>query len=130
MSNRLDHWERHLQDYLDSINSFEWGKTDCCMFSVGAVKAITGIDHGVDYQYNTEAGAAKVLLRHGGVEEIATKHLGASKLPSLARRGDIISFESGNGMALGVCIGVKIVAMQESGLTYFSMSKAIKAWSV
>lgn len=127
---RLDGWDRRLQEYLDGIGPFEWGKTDCCMFSVGAVLAITGTDHGKGYCYKTESGAAKVLLKHGGVEAIATKHLGEPKSPKLAQRGDIVSVDVGNGVALGVCIGAKIAAMQADGLTYLPMSQAIKAWSV
>ena len=127
---RLDGWERRLQEYLDGIGPFEWGKTDCCMFSVGAVLAITGTDHGKGYRYKTESGAGKVLLKHGGVEAIATKHLGEPKPPKLAQRGDIVSVDVGNGVALGVCIGAKIAAMQADGLIYLPMSQAIKAWSV
>ena len=36
---RVEGWESRLDEYLRGIGPFEWGKSDCCMFSVGAVKA-------------------------------------------------------------------------------------------
>lgn len=127
---RLDRWEIRLQNYLDNIGPFEWGKTDCCMFSVGAVEAVTGINHGQSYTYKTESEAKKMLIKTGGVEAVATKHLGEPKPSLLAQRGDIVLLNVGNGDTLGVCIGDKIAAMQADGLTYLPMSNAIKAWSV
>lgn len=127
---RLDGWERRLQVYLDGIGPFEWGKSDCCMFSVGAVWAITGVNHGVNYKYSTGLGAKKMLLKHGGVEAIATKHLGLPKSPLLANRGDVVSLKTGGEIALGICIGNKIAAMQADGLIYLPMTQSIKSWSV
>ena len=127
---RVEGWESRLDEYLRGIGPFEWGKSDCCMFSVGAVKATTGVDHGIGFDYTTKAGAAKVLKKAGGVEAIATKALGKHKSPLLAMRGDVVSFESGTGTALGVCVGPKFAAMQEAGLVFFSMTKALKSWSI
>lgn len=127
---RLDGWERRLDDYLLSIGPFEWGKRDCCMFVVGAVKAITGIDHSEKYNYHSAIEANKVLHENGGIEAIATSHFGKPKATLFCRRGDIVSLESGNGIALGICLGGKIAAMQADGLIYLPMSKAINGWSV
>jgi len=127
---KLQGWERNLQTYLSSIDEFEWGKTDCCMFAVGAVKVITGIDHGKAYKHKTQIGAAKLLAKHGGVEAIATKHLGNPKPATFAQRGDVVSFETEEGLALGICIGNRIAAMKADGLTFLPLFKSIKAWSV
>lgn len=128
---RLNGWERRLQEYLDSIGPFEWGKTDCCMFSLGRIcEILTGINHLTEYKYASATQAARILKRLGGIEALAQKHLGESKSPLQAQRGDIVMFDSGNGPALGVCIGAKIAAMQADGLIYLPMSQAIKAWSV
>ena len=116
--------------FLFSVGKFEWGTNDCCMFAVGAVKAITGVDYGAGYRYKTEKGAAKVLAKAGGVEAIATKCLGESISPLYAQRGDVVSFESGKGLALGICVGDKIAAMRENGLMFLPMSQALKGWSV
>lgn len=127
---RLPSWERNLQEYLSTINLFEWGKTDCCMFAVGAVKAITGIDHGTEYKHRTKLGAAKLLTKHGGVEAIAIKHLGNPKPATFAQRGDVVSFQTDEGLALGICIGTKIAAMKAEGLIFLPLFKSLKAWSV
>lgn len=128
---RLEAWESLLFKHLESIGPFEWGSNDCCMFAVGCVEAITGVNFGSEYVgYSTKFGASKVLYEHGGVDGIATKHLGEPKQSKLAKRGDIVMFDCGDGNALGVCLGVKIAAVSESGLMFISMNKAIKAWSV
>lgn len=127
---RLQSWEKHLDDFLCSVGAFEWGKTDCCMFAVGAVKAITGIDYGKDYEHRSKIGAAKLLSKHGGVEAIATKHLGEPKPAAFAKRGDVVSLDTGDGIALGICVGDKIAAMKEDGLTFLSSARTQKAWSV
>ena len=127
---RQEGWERRLQAYIDTVGPFEWGKTDCCMFTGGAVHVMTGQHFGEGYQYRTAAGAAKALARHGGVSAIATKYLGAPKSIKLAQRGDVVSFDAGEGIALGICVGDKIAAMQKGGLIFLPLSAAIKAWSV
>ena len=127
---RVEKWESRLDQYLREVGSFEWGKTDCCAFTVGAVKATTGIDHGIEYHYTTKVGAARLLKKAGGVEAIATKALGEPKSPLFAQRGDVVSFDGGMGTALGICIGTKLAAMQESGLIFLSMKQALKSWSV
>lgn len=127
---RLEGWERRLDDYLLSIGPFEWGKTDCCMFIVGAVKSMTGVNHGIKYNYKNAIEAHKILKQHNGVEAIATTHFGKPKAVLFCRRGDVVSIDSGNGIALGICLGGKIAAMQAEGLIYLPMSKAINAWSI
>jgi hypothetical protein len=128
---RLDGWESKLNDVISQSGVFEWGTNDCCMFAVRVVEAITGVDHGKPYRgYKTAKGAASRLLKHGGVEGIATKELGEPKFPLLARRGDVVSFETQNQIALGICAGDKIIAVSQAGLVSLSMREAIKAWSV
>lgn len=128
---RVDGWESKLNDVISQSSVFEWGTNDCCMFAVRVVEAITGIDHGKPYRgYKTERGAASRLLKHGGVEGIATKELGEPKSTLLAKRGDVVSFETQDQIALGICIGDKIVAVSKAGIVSLSMREAIKAWSV
>lgn len=128
---RKEGWESALNKHLETVGPFEWGTNDCCMFAVGCVEAITGVDYGKPYRgYKTKIGAARRLSDGNGVEGIATECLGKPKEPVKAKRGDVVMFDCGDGNALGVCLGVKIAAVSESGLMFVSMSKAIKAWSV
>lgn len=128
---RHQNWEHRLNEFLKSVGPFEWGSNDCCMFAVNAVEAMTGIDHGKPYVgYKTALGAARRLEKFGGVEGIATIELGEPKSIKMAKRGDVVSVENGKNIILGICVGVKIAAVSEDGLTFFSMSVAKNAWSV
>ena len=127
---RLEGWERRLQNYLANVGPFVWGQTDCCMFSFGVVNELTGRDLRKQYKHKTAQGAAKILAKIGGIEAGITSHFGEPKPPTQAKRGDLVSFETGNGIGIGVCIGAKIAAMQEGGLTFLPMSHAQRAWSV
>jgi hypothetical protein len=42
----------------------------------------------------------------------------------------VVSFDAGDGIALGVCIGAKIAAVGQDGLLMLPMNEAIQAWSV
>jgi hypothetical protein len=128
---RHQDWEKRLDDFLKNVGPFEWGANDCCMFAVNAVEAITGDDHGKPYRgYKTGLGAARRLEKFSGAEGIASIELGAPKPVNLAKRGDVISLQNGENIILGICLGVKIAAISEEGLTFFSMSVARNAWSV
>jgi hypothetical protein len=128
---RLDGWEKRLDTIIQANEPFTWGTNDCCMFAVRCVDAITSVDHGKKYRgYKTAVGAAKRLEKHGGVDGIATECLGEPKSVKLAKRGDVIMIDSGDGYALGVCIGSKIAAVSKDGLTFIPMSQALKAWGV
>lgn len=128
---RIEGWESKLNQVISETGAFEWGTNDCCMFVVRVAQALTGKDHGKPYRgYKTAKGAASRLLKHGGVEGIATKEFGEPKRPLLAKRGDIVSFKNNGEIVLGICVGDKIAAVSEAGLIVLSMREAINAWSV
>lgn len=128
---RHQNWEHRLNEFLKSVGPFEWGTNDCCMFAVNAVEAMTGKDHGKPYRgYKTALGAVRRLEKFGGVEGIATIELGDPKPVKQAKRGDVVSIQNGENIILGICVGVKMAAVSEEGLTLFSMSVARNAWSV
>lgn len=128
---RLIGWESKLNQAIEETGEFKWGTNDCCMFVVRVVEAITGEDHGKPYRgYKTAKGAASRLLKHGGVEGLATKEFGEPKRPLLAKRGDVVSLETNAEIVLGICVGDKIAVVSEGGLITLSMKNAIKAWSI
>jgi len=127
---RFENWEKLLTDYLSKVGPFEWGKNDCCLFAANGVLVMTGEDYAKPYRgYKTAKGALS-RLKDIGVDGVATKALGEPKPPTLAKRGDVVSFESGDGLALGLCIGAKIAAVGQDGLIMLPMNQAIQAWSV
>ena len=113
---------------------FEWGKNDCCSFAADAVRAQTGRDAmaGLRGLYWDEGSAAHILAAPGGLVRLVNTWLPGQPLPSVAtaRRGDLIMFDSGNGPALGICVGDKFAAVKPGGLGYFAMRHAITAWRV
>lgn len=128
---RLENWQSKLNKHLQTVGAFEWGKNDCCMFAVGCVQAMTGVDYGKPYRgYKTAKGALKRLEDHGGVEGIATIQLGEPKPIKQAKRGDVVSFKTGDEIALGISVGDKIVAIGENGLIFLPFDDGINAWSV
>lgn len=127
---RHEDWEKRLNQHLESVGPFEWGTNDCCLFAANAVLAITGDDYAKPYRgYKTAKGALS-RLKGIGVAGVATKALGAPKAAVFAKRGDVVSFDSGDGIALGVCVGAKIAAVGQDGLVMLPMSEALQAWSV
>jgi len=89
------------------------------------------VDYAKPYRgYKTSKGAARRLLKYGGIDGVAKNSFGESKTPLLAKRGDAVSFKSGDDIALGVCVGDKIAAVTETGLVLISMREAINAWSI
>ena len=127
---RLDNWEKLLNDYLSQVGPFEWGANDCCLFAANGVLAMTGEDYAKPYRGYKTAKGALGKLKDIGVNGVATKALGEPKPPTLAKRGDVVSFESGDGLALGLCIGAKIAAVGQDGLIMLPMNQALQAWSV
>ena len=113
---------------------FVWGENDCCVFAADAVRAQTGRDPMSTWRgsYGDELGAETLLLAAGGVARMATEELDIP-LPRVttAQRGDVVLFESGNGPALGVCVGANFAAVRPAGgLGYFSMRHAVTAWRI
>jgi hypothetical protein len=127
---RFENWEKLLNDYLSKVGPFEWGANDCCLFAANGVRAITGEDYAKPYRGYKTAKGAMSRLKDIGVAGVATKALGEPKPPTLAKRGDVVSFESGDGLALGLCIGAKIAAVGQDGLIMLPMNQALQAWSI
>ena len=128
---RVENWQSKLNKHLQTVGSFAWGTNDCCMFAVGCVQVMTGVDHGKAYKgYKSARGALNRLNDYGGVEGIATIQLGAPKPVKQAKRGDVVSFKAGEEIALGISVGDKIVGIGEHGLLFMPFSEGVNAWSV
>jgi len=112
--------------------SFEWGKTDCCMFAADIVAAMTGIDYAAEFRgrYKTMRGAAR-LLRKKSLVEIMDGKLHRTKHP---KRGDVVLIDETITQqpipALGVCLGRHIVLMGDDGIEYLPVGTETIAWDV
>ena len=128
---RVENWQSKLNAHLKTVGKFEWGTNDCCMFAVGCMAGITGVDHGKPYRgYKTALGASRRIEKAGGIENIAIDALGAPKPLKEAKRGDLVLFKTGEDVALGISVGDKIVAVGEDGLIVLPFSEGVKACSV
>lgn len=109
---RLPDWEARLAAYLEPLHArpFAWGSHDCCIFSAGAVEAMTGVDPMPEFRgrYTTAIGSVRALKRFGaGTLEATLDRKFGLVPPSLAQRGDIV-MSSG---LLGICWGSFLIAV-------------------
>ncbi len=118
--------------------AFEWGTWDCCQF-VGAVDAaINGDDRRTRFAaYDSEFGAARMLVEHGGMESLLREAFGEPKPAAFAQRGDVVLADFGRGPQPSICIGAHCVAPSEAGglanrriIGDKNYPDAIMAWSI
>ena len=125
---------------------FQWGRHDCALFACDCIAAMTGVDPAARFRgrYKTARGAVGALKRYGSsaegfgpqaggvrsLEELATRVLGVPIRPEMARRGDIVSFDTALGPVLGVSLGSRAAFTGPEGLTFVPVSATRQAWRV
>lgn len=121
-----------LAAYLEDREgwSFGYGEEpethDCARFVAGAVLALTGRDPlaGFSGRWTTEAGAARVIRRHGGVAEAVSSVL-TEVDPMLAQRGDVALA----GEALCIVEGEMLIGLDRPrGYVRLPREAAVKTW--
>lgn len=130
---RLPDWPQRLDAFIESRRGtpFAYGSHDCCLFSAGAVEAITGENVAARWHYTNEIGARRLMAKWGGVDGLVTAALGDPCHPSQAGRGDIVMAELTNGETIGVCLGaVCAFAEEPQGVALRPRSLILKAWKV
>lgn len=126
---RLANWPQLLTDYVESKRNtpFAWGTADCCQFIAGAVAAVTGVDHAVEFgPYEDEAGAQALLATYGGIEGLITHVLGEPVHVAQMGRGDVCIVDG----TAAVCTGQNVVSYGSNGLVFVPRSRASVAWRV
>lgn len=113
---RLPDWEARLAAYLEPLRlrAFAWGEHDCCLFTAGAVLAMTGVDPMPEFRgrYSTAIGAERALRRYGASTLDATLDGKFAPIaPALAQRGDIVM----TGGMLGVAWGSFLFGVGSEG---------------
>lgn len=130
---RAENWPELMAAEIAAAKqrAFRWGIHDCCAFAFGVVAVMTGRDIVAEYpDYQDEASAQSIMDAHNGVEGIATESLGESIPTMKAQRGDVVSVDTEQGPALGICDGAVVWAAAVRGLTSVPLSCARKAWRV
>ncbi len=132
---KFENWPERLNDYLLKPHTFDWALCNCALFAADAVQVQTGVDFAKAYRGpKTKRGMISRLLRvcGGDVEAAVTKELGEPiKSVLLAKRGDVVSFDFGDGAALGICNGIQGVFVSEKdGLVRIPLKECRNAWGV
>lgn len=135
---RYPDWPARLAAYLAAVKAqpFAWVENDCCSFAANGVQAIKGEDPMAPLRgkYRTEAGAARLIARAGGLQPLVTRYLGEPMhAPALAGRGDVVLFEMAppyGPHALGLCVGAQIAAPGADRMVLLPLAAAVAAWRV
>lgn len=110
---------------------FEWGRNDCCMFTVDAVLAMTGVDHGAQFRgYSTAFAAARVVEQQGGIRQLAIDAWGEPVSPLRAGVGDVVLVINEGREVLAVCNGTTAIGPGPDGIAVMNMSAATAAWKI
>lgn len=130
-------WYDDLFIYLEENKDkpFKWGSWDCCRFSNGAIKAMTGktmIPNEV--KWTSKVSALKAISKYGGslVKSIdkACKNKGLQEIkPAYITAGDLVVYD-GSDINVGICDGMNIVCVTDDGYTVLPNEKAIKVWRI
>lgn len=91
-----------------SRKTWEWGRIDCAQFAAGMIYTLSGQNFGGIYDYDSKLTCAKVLIKHGGVVGITTRHLGEPSTDWVScDDGDIVMAKLDEGDTLGVALPSK-----------------------
>lgn len=137
---KTEGWAERLAEFVASRQEtpFCWGSHDCCAFTAGAVRAMTGADPmAAHHSYLTAISAARVIREAGGILDIpAALGLLERRRVICASRGDVVAAETYGGrkgrkvVALGICIGAMSAFAGPVGVTTLKTSECLKAWRV
>lgn len=126
-------WQLRLAEFAKERASmpFEWGRNDCCLFTVDAVAAITGVDHAARFRgYSTALAAARVVEEQGGVRQLAIDAWGPSVAPAFATVGDVVLMQNEGRELLAICNGTNAIGPGPERMDVMDMSNALAAWKI
>ena len=116
----LNKWERR---------QFEYGSVDCCQFAGFIVNEITGLDYLVDFDYNSEDTANKIISANGDLIKTASLVLGSpSKNVTGLRDGCPVIVEIKDLQIMGIKLGLDAVCLLTKGLVRVPVSHALVGW--
>jgi hypothetical protein len=137
-SKRKNNWPAALALFVEEKQNqpFDWRTNNCGFFACDWIAILVGIDPAAEYRDKIDSAlsAQRVLDAAGGVEAIATDaamRWGWPPVPvSMARRGDVVSYEGDGGHSLGVCLGELSVFTHKEGLAFRPTLTGRKAWRI
>ena len=138
---RFQNWPSRMDVFLRAHAGtvFEWGVWDCALMAAAHIDNITGsefyTDHAGKYHDADSAAAYLASLGVDGLDGLATQILGVSLAnKKTAQRGDVVTFDTDLGPALGVVdlSGTKIMGLDPSEAGFIRLPRALAtaAWRV
>lgn len=116
----LNKWERR---------QFEYGSVDCCQFAGFIVNEITGRDYLVDFDYNSEDTANKIISANGDLIKTASLVLGPpTKNVTGLRDGCPVIVDLKGLQIMGIKLGLDAVCLLTKGLVRVPVSHALVGW--
>lgn len=137
---RCENWKSELDEFIrQNFNrKFKWGSWDCCLFVVGAVKSMSGVNIGEWFEgkYHDKR-TAFVAIREfcdGDLIDMVDKTADTYGFKSinnlLASFGDIVVCDDGYKDIMGVCVGHSVLVLTENGIITFKKSLIVKTWRI
>lgn len=134
-------WETKLVDYVESVMDMpiRYGVHDCTTFAAKCVEVMTGTNPIADvlgsYKSKKESKQLiKSLCPSGDYSElikIRCERLGYKETSrAFAARGDIVEYNTPEGIGLGVCLGNTFAAVGPRCLRHYGMGLALKIYKV
>lgn len=137
MSERLENWRNRLAAFVASVRSvpYEHGVSDSWLFAMGAVEAMTGVDHAERHRgrYKTARGALGVMRRAGAANMAEAVALYLEEIePVTAQIGDVmaIPIDGPFGHALGILNGERVLVVTPNGIDSRDRAEATRAFRV
>lgn len=125
-------WPRLLNEYLMTVreNTYDLGTWDCCIFTSGAIQAMTGVDPMQELrgQYSTPEEYLAGLHAHGytSLYNALEDKFGPSIPGTKGKRGDIAWYEG----CCGIIIGRTALFVFEAGYGLVPITSVREAFKV
>jgi len=130
---RKNDWQLRFAEFVQARARmpFAWGSNDCCLFTVDAVQAMTGIDHAATLRgYTTPLAAERILRERGGVRQLAINSWGDPVPPTMAGIGDVVLMVNEGRELLAICNGTCAIGAGPDGIAVMGMDAAVAAWKI
>ena len=131
-------WSIKLISFIDEVRRkpFKWGEWDCCAFSDGAIKAMTG-EHLIpkSLKWKNKKTAVEAIRKYGGtIVDAIEKAAKANKLQpmptSFITTGDLVVFKRDNKNMVGICDGYYILNPGDEGVECSDNTLAVRVWRI
>lgn len=125
---KKENFEHELNEFIEKNkdNKFKYGKWDCFIFAVQAVKIISGKDYSKGNKYKSKKDGLALLKTKGGYLNVLDNLFSRIDNINLTQRGDLVYYEG----AIGICIGAKSIFVNEEGYTFINTNEAQAAYKV